>query len=138
MGNNYGLNLQREHEENAQADENWTLGNAGELSDIAIIPEEEREKYLPVGEVQRGAEDMMDCASRSVCNILETKFNWLLRNKELSFGNEQWLRENGYVQYNSVEFSDAFVAILSGTTRQGNSLKAPLDAVRKNGLIPKS
>lgn len=36
-----------------------------------------------------------------------------------------------------IAFSDRAIAILSNTTRQGNSLKAPLDAIRKNGLIPK-
>ena len=36
-----------------------------------------------------------------------------------------------------IELSDPFVAIASNTTREGNSLKAPLEAIRKQGLIPK-
>ena len=35
-----------------------------------------------------------------------------------------------------VKLNDAFIEILSGTTRQGNSLKAPLDTARKVGVIP--
>jgi hypothetical protein len=87
--------------------------------------------------VQVGLEDMVDCASRAPINILELKFNYLLTTHKFSFANELWLKENGYVTPSGVQFSDAFVAIISETTREGNSLKSPLDAVRKHGLVPK-
>jgi hypothetical protein len=77
----------------------------------------------------------MDCASRGPVNILETKFNWLYKNGKLK--NSKWLEDNGFVKNGDIEFSDAFVAINSGTTREGNSLKAPLEAIRKQGMIPK-
>lgn len=131
---NYGLNLELEKEH--QKGDEWIFGATGLTCLAENIPEAERGSYLPAGEVQRGREDMFDCASRGPINILETKFNWLLKNKKLSFENEYWLRENGYVD-DGVRFSDAFVAINSSTTRQGNSMKAPLDAIRKQGLIPK-
>ena len=134
MLKNYGLDLAKEKLE--QSTDDWKFGAIGE--DLAIIPENERMKYLPIGEVQKGQDDLMDCASRGPLNILETKFNFLLKNKKLSFENEMWLKEKGYITNDGVEFSDAYIAILSGTTRQGNSLKAPLEAIRKNGLIPKS
>ena len=138
MNQGHGLNLEKELQE--QSEKDWEFG-AASLKCLAEIPEEERENYLPKGEVQKGVEDMMDCATRGPLNILETKFNWLLRNKKLSFENEFWLKQNGYVKLHNalyeVEFSDAFVAINSGTTRNGNSLKAPLEAIRKQGLIPK-
>ena len=129
-----GLNLAKEYQD--QSPEDWEYF-AGSLSDLASIPEEDREQYLPKGELQNIGEEKMDCASRAPLNVLETKFNWLLRNKKLSLENEVWLKANGYVE-EGVEFSDAFVAINSGTTRDGNSLKAPLDAIRKQGLVPKS
>lgn len=132
---NYGIDLNKELQDQSQED--WVFGAASALCITAKMPEGERVEYLPKGEVQRGREDMMDCASRSVVNILETKFNFLLRNKLISPANEVWLRDNGYVTENGVEFSDAFVAINSGTTRNGNSLKAPLEAVRTEGLVPK-
>lgn len=133
---NHGLDIEKEKAE--QSEKDWIFG-AVELTGIAEnIPEEERINYLPVGEVQRGKEDMVDCATRGPINILETKFNWLFANKKLSFDDEYFLRINGYLNYsNQIEFSDAFIAILSGTTRQGNSMRAPLDTIRKNGLIPK-
>ncbi|MFA6314996.1 MAG: hypothetical protein WC648_01320 [Candidatus Paceibacterota bacterium] len=133
--NNHGLNIELERQQQSETD--WRFGGFSQPC-IAVIPEELRFDYLPVGEVQRGIEDMMDCASRAPINISETKFNWLYRNNKISNENKKWLEDNGYVQEGSVTFSDAFIAILSGTTRQGNSLKAPLQAIENNGLIPKS
>lgn len=132
---NYGLNLQLEEQHSSPED--WTFGGFSTPC-LASIPEGERVKYLPQGEVQRGLEDMMDCATRGPINILETKFNWLYRNNKISPENKEWLEKNGYVRNGNIEFSDAYIAILSGTTREGNSLKAPLQAIENNGLIPKS
>ncbi len=135
MNKNYGLNLQREAQEISEQD--WQFG-AASLPCLAIIPEPQREYYLPIGELQNIGEEKMDCASRGPINLLETKFNYLIRNKKLSPANEQWLRNNGYIdEFNRIVFSDRFVAINSGTTREGNSMKAPLEAIRKQGLIPK-
>ena len=132
---NKGLNWKLELE--YQTEQDWKLGATG-LTCLAEIPEEEREKYLPKGELQFGREDFMDCVSRAVNNILETKFNYLIDKRKLSLGNHAWLLEKGYIVGGKVEFSDRFVAVNSSTTREGNSIKAPLDAVRKFGLIPKS
>jgi hypothetical protein len=133
---NYGLNIYKEIAEQSREDHVY-----GGLSQPCItnIEPEEREKYLPKGEVQRGTEDFMSCATMGPINILEAKFNWLLRNKKLSPENEKWLKDNGYItSENKVEFSDRYISILSGTTRDGNSLKAPLQAIHEFGLIPKS
>lgn len=136
MIKNYGLNLEKELAD--QSEKDWMFG-AVDVTDIAPIPENERERYLPQGEVQKSdKEDMMDCASRGPNNILEAKLNYLIERKLLSFGNEMWLKQNGYVTDKGVELSDAFTAIKAGTTRQGNSLKAPLEAMRTCGFIPKS
>lgn len=132
---NYGFNL--ELEKLHRSDNDWTFG-AFSTPCIALIPEIKRLEYLPKGEVQRGAEDTMDCATRGPINILETKFNWLYKNNLITPENKLWLEKNGYIQNGNVEFSDAFIAIKSGTTREGNSLKAPLQAIENNGLIPKS
>lgn len=136
--NNYGLDFARELQE--QSDKDWIL--AGD----EVVPcltqgmvNTSRIRFLPQGEIQRSkVEDMMDCASRSAVNLLETKFNWLIAHKKISKTNLYWLYANGYIDNNNtVKFSDAFVAINSGTTRRGNSLKAPLEAIRTQGLIPK-
>lgn len=135
MYKNHGLDLNKEH--NEQSEQDYVFGGSGPtLVCITDIPEAVREDYLPQGEVQRGVEDFMSCATMSVLNILETKFTWLLKNGLLK--NEQWLRDNGYVKDGKITFSDRFTSTLSGTTRNGNSLKAPLDSVRVDGLIPKA
>ena len=73
---NYGLDIEKEKSE--QSEKDWIFG-ATQLTCIAEnIPEQERGKYLPQGEVQRGKEDMMDCATRGLLNILAAKLNWLL------------------------------------------------------------
>ena len=52
--------------------------------------------------------------------------------------NKKWLQDNGYINANGqCEFSDRYTAILSNTSRSGNSLIAPLRAIREFGLIPK-
>src|SRR3990172_1906755 len=106
---NRGFNYKLELE--SQTEQDWPLGATG-LTCLAQIPEEEREKYLPKGELQFGREDFMDCVSRAVNNVLETKFNYLLKNKKLSLSNEIWLREKGYVAGDRIKFSDRFVSIL--------------------------
>lgn len=139
---NYGFSpeLEKAH----RTEEDYVFGAFSQPC-IADIPEGEREKYLPKGELQNIGEEKMDCASRGPINILETKFNFLVQNKKLSEDNYTWLIKNGYISNNLpfgseevVCFSDAFIAIKSGTTRQGNSLKAPLQAIHEHGLIPKS
>lgn len=137
MNKNTGLNL--ELEKLHRKDEDWQFG-AASVPCIAQIPAEARDVYMPLGELQNIGEEKMDCASRAPLNILECKFNYLVINKKIPETHIGWLKDNGYIAPNNgnVEFSDAFVAINSGTTRQGNSLIAPLDAIRKQGLIPKA
>ena len=131
---NHGLSLTLEKEHQKPTD--WIFG-ATSVPCIAQIPQNRRLDYLPKGEVQRGAEDVMDCASRGPVNILEAKFTFLVKSKRLSEQNEKWLYDNGYVQNGVVTFSDAYVAINSHTTPQGNSMIAPLEAIHKQGLTPK-
>jgi hypothetical protein len=132
---NQGFDRQKEDFDSSPKDHQY---GSVILPCLTDIKEDEREAYLPAGEVQRGVEDMQDCATRGPLNIYETKFNWLIRNKKLSADNLRWLQRNGYITERGVEFSDAWVAIGSGTTRQGNSLKAPLDFIYNSGLLPKS
>lgn len=130
---NHGLNL--ELEALHRSDTDWVFG-AASLPSIVAIPPAERSNWLPVGEVQKGAEDTMDCASRGPTNVLEAIFTYHYTHA-MKPENKAWLLEQGYVANNKVTFSDAFTAILSGTTSSGNSLIAPLDSLHNNGLIPK-
>lgn len=129
---NKGIDLVKEAKESSHED--WVFGAISPTC-IALIPKEDRIKYLPKGELQFGKEDFMDCSTRGALNILETKFNYLLKIGKLR--DEQWFKDNGYINNGQFELSDRFNAILSNTTRDGNSLKAPLDSIRKDGVIPK-
>jgi hypothetical protein len=129
-----GLNLELEKLHISPDD--WVFGIMSDPC-IADIPNDVREDYLPKGEVQRGKEDFMDCATRAPINEMETKFNWLLRTNKLLPENKQWLLDNGYISGNSIEFSDRYISVLSGTTREGNSMITPLQTIHTYGLIPK-
>ena len=133
---NFGIDYQRELYE--QSEEDYQFG-AFALPSLVNIPEAEREKYLPAGERQNIGEEKMDCASRAPLNVIETGLNWLYANNLLSLPTMKFLIENGYVvDGGKIELSDAWIAIGSGTTRMGNSLKSPLQFIHDYGLIPKS
>jgi len=133
--NEYGLDLGRQKAEEAETD--WVFGGVS-VPGLADIPHDARTRFLPMGELQFGAADFQDCATRSPLNDLEAQFTYLYQNNKLLEDNRLFLELHGYVNDGRITFSDRFTAVLSGTTRQGNSLKAPLDAIRKHGLIPKS
>lgn len=128
----FNLDLERLHRQ----DSDWVFGGASQPC-LASIPEEEREKYLPDGERQNIGSEKNDCATRSPLNVLETKFNYLYKNNKLKPENKKWLEDTGYIENGKPAFSDRFIAILSGTKPDGNSLKAPIDAIHRYGLIPK-
>jgi len=136
---NTGLNLEREKLETDGTE--WEFG-AASPDCVFAVDFEKRSLALPQGELQRGKEDFQDCVTRAYLNILETKLSYNYRIGFIKKENRDWLLENGYVTIRDtipyVELSDRFIAILSGTTRTGNSLKAPAHAIHEYGLIPKS
>jgi len=97
----------------------------------------QHKKYLPMGETQRGREDTMDCATRWAINDAECKFTYAYQVGIIKGYPRKFLEENGYIVDGRVVFSDAFNAILSGTTENGNSMIAPLDSIHRDGLVPK-
>lgn len=130
---NYGLHWEREQQEIDGTE--WEFG-AISTPCLYAVPLDKRQQYLPTGELQNIGEEKFSCVTRAYLNDLETKFNYAAKNWIIQLENrtflDQYRNDKG-----DIEFSDAFIAILSGTTRQGNSLKAPADAIRKCGLIPK-
>lgn len=130
----HGLDLQKELQDQEPRD--WVFGSSSVVC-LAAIQEDERENYLPPGELQYGSEDFMSCATLAPINILESKFNFLYKNNFISPENVQFLKDNGYIDNGHIQFSNRFNAIKSGTTRTGNSLKAPLHSIKNDGLIPK-
>jgi hypothetical protein len=127
-------NFDLEKELAEQRGDEWSYG-AVEV-DLALVPIELRVQYAPEGVKQfNNLMDTDGCASRSPLNTLEMKFNYFL-DHGMHPTLKLWLKDNGYIQNSKVVFNDAFIEILSGTTKNGNSMKAPLEAIRKNGLIP--
>lgn len=129
------FNLQRELDERDDVLD-WKFGALSKPA-LVSIPLDEREPYLPKGETQFDAfTDFTDCASRSPVNHLEAVFTYHYLHNMLP-ENKKWFEDNSYVQNGKITFSDRYIAILSGTTHEGNSLKSPLEAIRTQGLIPK-
>lgn len=131
---NYGLNLdlEKEHVDGSE----WTFGSLSPTC-LFAVPEVERESYLPPGELQNIGEEKSGCVSRAYINALEMKFSYAYDKDLIKPENKKWLEDKGYVVDGKVTFADANVEILSGTTKTGNSLKAPIDTLRKVGLVPK-
>lgn len=132
--NYVGFNPEKERQD--QSPDDWVFGSTSTPC-LALMPEEIRDTYLPIGEVQAGKQDTSGCATNAPNNIYEDKFNYLYSNDKLQPENKKWLEDHKYVQDGRITFSDAFNAILSGTTRVGNSLKAPIDSIHRDGLVPK-
>lgn len=136
MNQNFDLEKEKAEQDGSE----WQFG-AMSPQGIVSVPLAERDQWLPVGETQFDAlVDFNDCASRSPVNHLEALFTYHY-NHAMKPENKQWLYEEGYYMLHPdgdrIAFSDRFIAILSGTTHTGNSLKAPLEAVRTQGLVPK-
>ena len=92
--------------------------------------------YYSVGELQHGTYfDTMSCVTFATLNILEAKFNYLLDENILSDDNLKWLNEKGYIENGKFNFSDRFIASLSGTTNRGNNARNVWNAIRKYGLV---
>lgn len=131
----YGLDLRKEAADRKDTD--WVFGAVSQPC-LYPIPMHERDYFLPNGETQRGLEDFQDCVTRGAHNIIEAKLTYAYQRGLLKTENKRWLEQKGYINGNRVEVSDRFTAMLSGTSRNGNSLIAPLDSIHRNGCIPKS
>jgi len=94
----------------------WQVGGFSPLDFKFANPDGNWTNYLPVDEIQnRWGFDRMACATFSDLNPIEILYKF-------QTGHEK-------------NFSDRFIAKLSGTTRKGNYLDTVFDTVRKNGLI---
>lgn len=116
----------------------WVYGAI--KKDLAQVPYDKRLLFLPLCTWQYNSlMDAMGCASRSPVNILSSKFTYFYHH-DMHPALKSWLKQKGYVvgegENAKVLFDETYIEILSGTTKNGNSLKAPLDAIRHHGLIP--
>jgi hypothetical protein len=129
-----GFNLEKEISERDERD--WQFGTSGDTE--VKVPNGDWTPFLPSNEKQRQGFESMCCTNFSSTTSVEILFTWMLVNNKISAGNLQWLKDKGYFDVNGkINFSDRFDAIISGTSPiTGNSLKAPAEGKRKNGLIP--
>jgi len=89
---------------------------AGSIHYEVLNPSGDWTSYLPSAENQTTHyTDTMACVTFSCLNVIETQIKFFT-------GQE-------------VNFSDRFIAKLSGTTHQGNSIQRVLDAINKYGLV---
>lgn len=114
---------------------------AGESAAVRTVLSEngQYDFKLPTDETQkRFGFDAMACVSFSALNNLEIIFNTLITLGLISADGLKFLRDEGYIdQTGQVNFSDRFTAKMSGTTKNGNSLPAVGDSIRKlHGLVP--
>lgn len=129
-------NFDEQRERDEQRGDEWQFGAI--QIDLAKVPLESRFAYLPSGVNQfNNVMDSNGCASRAPLNILETKLDYFY-DHGMHLNLQKWCNEHGYRLNGKFALCDAYIEILSGTTRFGNSLKAPLDAIRNYGVIPAS
>lgn len=95
--------------------------------------------FLSTSEIQKFRHfDSQGCVTFSAMNNLECQFNWALDNDLLTSSAIKFFTDNGYIVDGKFNFSDRFIAKLSGTTRQGNTFQKVWDAIRTHGLVPES
>jgi hypothetical protein len=95
-----------------------------------LLPKKEPQ-YLPTF-------DTSSCVSFSALSGIEAIFMRKIELGLITPANIEWLKTNGYFIDGVLNFSDRFIAILSGTTKNGNDVVSVGDAIRRNGLIPET
>ncbi len=118
--------------------EDYVMGAETAIAQIDRIQNADWTAHLPSTEKQYGISfDTLSCTSFSLCSTAETNVNWLISTKNLPQSTIDWLQEKGYMDdYNKVNFSDRFIAIMSGTKKTGNDLRTVVETARKVGFIP--
>jgi hypothetical protein len=115
----------------------------GALPKVVLKEDCQYEEFLSTGELQRREDrDKMACVSFSVDNNIEIIINYLL-----------WLEKQGRATQNQIDilnvyrafslikdgeanFSDRYIAKLSGTSIRGNSMQVVANTIRHYGFIP--
>lgn len=121
-------------ERDAQRGDEWQFGAI--QTDLGLIPRHLRLQYFPDGVLQfNNIMDSQGCASRAPNQDCEAKFEYFYKTS-MHPNLKEWVDKIGYRKSGKFAVSDAFIEILSGTTKNGNSLKAPIDTIHKYGLIP--
>lgn len=95
--------------------------------------------YLPKAEAQIGTyTPTLACVTFSALENIEIQMNYYKDEKKLEQEDLDWLNKEGYIDDNGdFNFSDRFVAKLSGTReRGGNNATNVYETIKKYGLVP--
>ena len=93
--------------------------------------------YNSQGEEQKqNGVESMGCATQSGYGKLQPQLNWMIDTNHISPEFKKFLLDNGFIVDGKVRLSKRAIAILSGTTPQGNYLEKVARTIRKYGLIP--
>jgi hypothetical protein len=116
----------------------WVFGDNSLLKGTVINLLGDYRSFLPTHEKQIAVYfDSMACVTFSALNCIEIILNYKRSKGELPQAMINEFKEYGYIDENDkFNFSDRYIAKLSGTTRQGNSLSNVADAIRNYGLVP--
>lgn len=102
-----------------ESDKDYVFGS-GQLTGKVIRPDGDWSAYIPQHEDQRKRDiESSACATFGTINCIEILM------EEMGLGKD-------------FDYSERFIALLSGTTKQGNSPTKVAEAIRKYGLIPQS
>jgi len=120
----------------------WVAGGETGAVKKVLFEDGQADAYLPtIDETQAiYGLDVLACVTFSATSDLETKFNYYLKNNLFSQKTIDFLKNEGYIGADgTINFSDRFTARMSGTTKNGNSLEAVADSIRKfHGLVPEA
>jgi len=119
----------------------WWLGGETGIELKAENENADWRDYEPTPEEQANmfVFDTKACATFSFHNVIETWLRWAIANGKLNAAQLDFLKTRGYMDASgNVNFSDKFIAILSGTTQNGNTLQRVCETGHNVGLIPES
>jgi len=78
------------------------------------------------------------CTAYSGTDVIETIFNYYIKNNLISKEDLDWLQEKGYIENGEVNLSERYTGILAGLNEHGGYLSWIGDSLRNYGAIPNS
>ena len=96
-------------------------------------------KYFPVGQLQNLGGEKYNCVANGFNNEIEKQLNYAYDKKLLSVGLLNFFNKYNFFDVDGkIRLSNRIPAHGSGTTKNGNSLKAVVKWISKNGIFPQS
>ena len=113
-------------------------GSFGFVSKSKLLPDKNWKRFRSKAEKQkREQRETMACVTFSAMNALEELVNFYLQDdKDESKEIANIFKQFGLIKDGEADFSDRYIAKLSGTTIRGNSQSRVANAIRHYGLVP--